>query len=263
MNKIKMAMVGLLTLSGCDFKEPPPVEKKSGEKSVDKTEERREKAERETSGLTEPARVLLQNGFLDGYPVTGDIFVSNVEVGDRIFIKIRGTTVKPLFSPVYEEEKTSSWIDSHKYGRLLEYKRYDVGSSEYKRSYGKCKGSYRKEAGEKETPIFFGDDPDEYSLKYRIGNVRYSLGNVINTGESAHLVFQVREDMLFDSDELYLTVVRNPPESVRVGFLDTLGYCRGINEGDFRSGHDPHFRHIPGESLGPLHRLRDEGGKGK
>ena len=253
MNRQKTTIIALMILlSACDFAEPPKVAKKTERKTT------QEVAVPLVPKMEQLAGGIHADGLLLNWLVEDDIFAATVEAGDTVTIQVRGVALKPLFSPVYEKKGISLWdgppyrpMELH---RIKPFYRSDESGRvlwtnerpPLRIMQGKCHADFRDYEGEEETEIVFGDNPYEYSLKFRIGEVTYPLGDVIESGEVARLVFNVTAEMVRDSNRLYLTVRKNEPKDVRVGFI-RLDRCEGQKKWGFRHGHNTESKIVRGE----------------
>ena len=219
----------LLTTWGCDFAEPPE------EREVGVAEDVTEEAD-ELERLT-----TLSEEVGDGVLIDSETFVDRVKAGDKIFITLRGLRTIPTFS-LRDKRGEASWEILPPRGKKQRLELSPVRPEPIRVS-GKCIARFRDYVPESKT-LFFDGNPWEYPIRFRIGGVTYPLGDVIEKGYEASLIFRVRADMLEGSNELYLVVENGESRDVRVGFID-YGDCKGRKWGGFRSDHNTDFKFVP------------------
>ena len=85
------------------------------------------------------------------------------------------------------------------------------------------------------TPVVFDQPINEVSLKMKIGQNVYSLGDIIqNDVVSIVTRFKIANEMLTDANETTLFIQYNSTDTVRMGFQG-LGSCEGQGKRDFHT----------------------------
>ena len=164
--------------------------------------------------------------FLKGDEVSSRTFVTSVQAGDTIQIKVQGYRDVPKFLE-YTDVFKSSWLVEECHSSIY------VGADRCrdKKKYGRCNLLYRKKDNNPELIIF--ENEESYPLRFTLGEMAYPLENVTLEGGWVTAELSVKEEMLEGGDDLYLDTL--PEESlgeVRIGFL-SYKKCNGLGEKGF------------------------------
>ncbi|NOT77738.1 MAG: hypothetical protein HOP07_01900 [Bacteriovoracaceae bacterium] len=229
MNKLNLGLLTLLALVlfGCgDFWNPKEPEVK---KINDKNETNETNTERTPS--------LQRKILIESQTVVSQLSLGRIESNaTAIEISLMGTRTSPQFTAVFDQAYQSSWTRRYCVSescktctRFIECFDEDL--------HGQCIHQYRERTEDLIAPLLFNKSIDQLSIKIRIGQKSYSLGEVVdNQGETLVTRFTLAKDMQFESNEIFLEVTAEPNQGmVPVGFLG-LGNCAGTGKPAFQSG---------------------------
>lgn len=246
MNKINLGLltIMMLALFGCgDFWNPkePEIKKindktETSEKNDDSPKKEQEsKEEQETNIEKTPHRQ--RKLLIESQTLISQLSLGKLESSTTVIeISLMGTRTSPQFTEVFDQSYQSSWT-----------RRYCVSEScktcpRFVECFdedllGQCIHRYRERTEDLTTPLQFNKSLDELSIKIRIGQKTYSLGEVVdNQGEVLVTRFKLSKEMSFESNEILLEVTAEPNQGmVPVGFLG-LGDCAGTGKPSFKSG---------------------------
>jgi hypothetical protein len=168
--------------------------------------------------------------------VTGETFLTDVEVGETIVLTISGKMNVPMFGPSYQRSYRSFWDDRHCERdpicpMCFTVKRicFDIPRK------GQCNLKYRNYNGQVQQDILFSDKVEDSKLRLKIGDNLYPLGRITNHGGMFITTeFTISKEMLQESNEVSLAITPDANKgNVRTGFLG-YGSCQGKGRRHFR-----------------------------
>ena len=142
-----------------------------------------------------------------------EIFLLGIHEETHFRVEVEGETTTAIFSDVYEKKETSSWEEE---GAYFE---------------GICFAKYRDHRANKVLPVKFSKNPEDYRLRFKIGDKTYPLGKLVaHKSTKVILDFFLTKEMLQNGDGLSLILEKDKKKSyLEVGFL---GYhnCEGLGK---------------------------------
>ena len=232
MNKINFGMIALMAmmLLGCGkkFWEIPQEEISNKDRYATRSDRQRKLV-------------------LESETLTKEVSLGRLEASSVIEITLMGTKTTPQFTDIMDQVYQSSWTKRYCVSdncktctRFIEC--FDEELS------GPCTHRYREQTEYNTTELIFDKSLSDLSLKIRIGQKLYSLGDITENQKTTIVTrLQLTKEMLTESDEVFLTVTPEPAQAtVQVGFLG-LGQCSGLGKTGFKSNGPTSSTQVPNQ----------------
>jgi len=163
-----------------------------------------------------------------------ETFVTTVQEGDVLYFRVRGRKYKNVFSAVYKKMVISTW-DVRDCTRGCSALCVIMGSCRWAQRKGTCDLFYRRHIIQRERPIRFSNNIKEIPLKVKIGDVRHPVGESFKIRDDIlYATFNVSQQMLKTSDQLFLIIPKEKKKKIRVGFQRYGSSCDGFGKRNFR-----------------------------
>lgn len=187
---------------------------------------------------------------LESEVLTNQISLGQQQAGSIIELYLVGTRYTPQFTNIIDRNYQSRWtkricIRDPICRMCLTPKLMECFEDERR---GTCTHKYREQSDDLKNPYLFDQDAINISVKFRIGNNTYPIG-IISDHQGAKVIsrFKLSDEMLSESDEVFLIVSPEPTNgNVQTGFLG-FGRCDGHGQRSFSSGGPTGSRQIPNQ----------------
>lgn len=171
--------------------------------------------------------------------LTSEIALGQLQANSIIEVYLVGTKYSPQFSNIIDRNYQFRWtkkicIRDPICRMCLAPKLLECFESKRR---GTCTHKFRDRSNDLKSPYLFDQDVLNVSVKLRIGKNIYPLGAIKDHfGAKVVTRFKLSEEMLSESNEVFLIVTPEPNMgNVQTGFLG-FGRCDGKGERSFSSG---------------------------